>query len=43
MTVNDLINKLDAPTLQAKGTRGGEKKPGSWRVFFAEHAPDVLP
>ena len=26
-----------------KGTRGGEKKPGSWRVFFAEHAPEVLP
>lgn len=26
-----------------KGTRGGEKKPGSWRVFLAEHAPEVLP
>lgn len=26
-----------------KGTRGGEKKPGSWRVYLAEHAPDVLP
>jgi hypothetical protein len=26
-----------------KGTRGGEKRPGSWRVFFAEHAPEVLP
>jgi hypothetical protein len=26
-----------------KGTRGGEKKPGSWRVFLTEHAPEVLP
>lgn len=26
-----------------KGTRGGEKRPGSWRVFLAEHAPEVLP
>ena len=26
-----------------KGTRGAEKKPGSWRVFLAEHAPEVLP
>ena len=26
-----------------KGTRGGEKKPGSWRAFLAEHAPEVLP
>lgn len=26
-----------------KGIRGGEKKPGSWRVFLAEHAPEVLP
>lgn len=26
-----------------KGTRGGEKKPGSWCVFLAEHAPEVLP
>lgn len=26
-----------------KGTRGGVKKPGSWREFFAEHAPHVLP
>lgn len=26
-----------------KGTRGGEAKPGSWRKFLAEHAPEVLP
>lgn len=26
-----------------KGTRGGEKKPGSWREYLAEHAPEVLP
>lgn len=26
-----------------KGTRGGIKKPGSWREFLAEHAPEVLP
>jgi hypothetical protein len=26
-----------------KGMRGAEKKPGSWRVFLAEHAPEVLP
>lgn len=26
-----------------KGTRGGKKRPGSWRVFLAEHAPEVLP
>lgn len=26
-----------------KGTRGTEKRPGSWRVFLAEHAPEVLP
>lgn len=26
-----------------KGTRGGVKRPGSWRVFLAEHAPEVLP
>jgi len=26
-----------------KGTRGGEKKPGSWRAYLAEHAPEVLP
>lgn len=26
-----------------KGTRGGEKRPGSWREFLAEHAPHVLP
>jgi hypothetical protein len=30
-------------TKGTKGTRGGEKKPGSWRAFFAEHAPEVLP
>lgn len=26
-----------------KGTRGGEKRPGSWREYLAEHAPEVLP
>lgn len=26
-----------------KGARGGERRPGSWRAFLAEHAPEVLP
>lgn len=26
-----------------KGMRGSEKRPGSWRVFLAEHSPEVLP